>query len=72
MIPEEKPLLRCAKCRSFANPFYRFIDKGDTFICNICGAKADTPKGFFNESELKNKKKTEMNFLSYDIVVGSE
>ena len=32
-----KPIVRCKDCRSYVNPFARFIENGMKWICNFCG-----------------------------------
>ena len=71
-MPESKIALRCNNCRSFANPFYVFLQNGKIYLCNICGYKGDVPSYYFSDYELKLKKKIELNYTSYDIIVGSE
>lgn len=31
-----KPLVRCKDCRVYINPFVKFIDYGQKWICNFC------------------------------------
>jgi protein transport protein SEC24 len=38
--------LRCASCRAYANPHFRFLDLGDAFECNLCLATQPTPQHF--------------------------
>lgn len=30
------PIVRCVECRAYINPFVKFIDKGNRWICNFC------------------------------------
>jgi protein transport protein SEC24 len=32
-----KPIVRCKDCRAYVNPFSRFIEGGQKWICNFCG-----------------------------------
>jgi len=35
--------IRCNKCGAYINPFFRFIDGGRSFICNMCETKNAVP-----------------------------
>lgn len=35
--------LRCPRCRAYVNPFFKFVESGQRFLCNICGSKSDVP-----------------------------
>ena len=30
--------VRCSRCRAYVNPFFKFVDNGQKFICNLCQA----------------------------------
>lgn len=32
-----KPIVRCKDCRAYVNPFIRFVENGQKWICNFCG-----------------------------------
>ncbi len=32
-----KPIVRCKDCRAYVNPFIRFVEGGQKWICNFCG-----------------------------------
>jgi protein transport protein SEC24 len=44
--PEEDPIevvdfgqagpIRCSRCQAYSNPYFRFINGGSVFICNLC------------------------------------
>lgn len=38
--------LRCDRCRGYVNPFFKFIDGGQKFICNLCGTTNDVPVNY--------------------------
>lgn len=38
--------IRCSRCAAYINPFFKFINSGHTFICNMCGANNDCPDDF--------------------------
>lgn len=31
-----KPIIRCKDCRAYINPFVKFIEHGQKWICNFC------------------------------------
>ena len=39
--------VRCERCRAYINPFFEFVEGGRAFVCNLCGAKTDTPRDCF-------------------------
>uniref|UniRef100_A0A7S4DQB5 Uncharacterized protein n=1 Tax=Lotharella globosa TaxID=91324 RepID=A0A7S4DQB5_9EUKA len=39
--------IRCNTCRAYINPFFRFIDHGRTFVCNMCGSNNKVPEWYF-------------------------
>ena len=32
----QQPIVRCKDCRAYVNPFVKFIDNGQRWICNYC------------------------------------
>ncbi len=36
--------MRCSRCRAYVNPFFTFVNRGRTFVCNLCGAGTPTPR----------------------------
>ena len=38
--------LRCVACRCYVNPFFKFIDGGKFFICNMCDLKNEVPRDY--------------------------
>ena len=45
--PEVSPP-RCKHCRSYINPWVRFIDSGSKFICNLCNGTTDVPSFYYS------------------------
>ena len=43
-----KPIVRCKDCRAYVNPFIRFIDGGQRWICNFCGDINQVEKYYFS------------------------
>ena len=39
--------VRCERCRAYINPFFEFVEGGRAFVCNLCGAKTETPRDYF-------------------------
>ena len=31
-----RPIVRCKDCRAYINPFVKFVDQGQKWICNFC------------------------------------
>eukprot|EP00850_Spirogloea_muscicola_P012018 SM000076S21839 [mRNA] locus=s76:434121:442111:- [translate_table: standard] len=38
--------VRCQRCKTYINPFMRFIDQGHRFICNLCSHSNETPRDY--------------------------
>eukprot|EP00471_Norrisiella_sphaerica_P013526 CAMPEP_0184498410 /NCGR_PEP_ID=MMETSP0113_2-20130426/38873_1 /TAXON_ID=91329 /ORGANISM="Norrisiella sphaerica, Strain BC52" /LENGTH=983 /DNA_ID=CAMNT_0026885903 /DNA_START=79 /DNA_END=3030 /DNA_ORIENTATION=- len=43
---EDGPI-RCNKCRAYINPFFRFVDNGKSFICNMCQNNNPVPDFYY-------------------------
>jgi protein transport protein SEC24 len=41
--PAEGPF-RCPTCRCYVNPFFKFVDLGKAFVCNMCESKHPVPE----------------------------
>eukprot|EP00467_Chlorarachnion_reptans_P000717 CAMPEP_0114501530 /NCGR_PEP_ID=MMETSP0109-20121206/8545_1 /TAXON_ID=29199 /ORGANISM="Chlorarachnion reptans, Strain CCCM449" /LENGTH=964 /DNA_ID=CAMNT_0001679261 /DNA_START=150 /DNA_END=3044 /DNA_ORIENTATION=- len=39
--------IRCKNCRAYVNAFFRFIDNGRSFVCNMCEAKNTVPDFYY-------------------------
>lgn len=42
-------VIRCYNCRSYVNPFCRFIERGYKWKCNICQSVNDVPKCYYSQ-----------------------
>jgi protein transport protein SEC24 len=38
--------LRCGRCKAYVNPFFKFVDGGRSFVCNLCDMKCDVPREY--------------------------
>ena len=45
----QKPLVRCRECRAYVNPFVKFIDNGQRWICNFCRLDNITESYYFSQ-----------------------
>lgn len=41
--PPAEGTIRCSACRAYVNPFFKFIDAGTKFQCNLCGTVNPLP-----------------------------
>jgi len=53
--PDEEPIrvverpqgpVRCSRCRCYVNPFFKFIDQGAFFVCNLCDTRNEVPADY--------------------------
>ncbi len=42
----DKPIVRCKDCRAYINPFVKFIDLGQRWVCNFC-KDINTTEGYY-------------------------
>ena len=40
-------LTRCSRCQAFVNPFFRWLDEGNSFECNICKSICKVPPDYY-------------------------
>ena len=73
----QKAIVRCKDCRSYVNPFVRFIENGLKWICNFCGDLNPTDSYYY--SPLNNlglrqdyEQRTELRQGSVDFVASNE
>ena len=71
--PNEIPRCKNKNCDIFLNPFVKFIDNGERWICNFCGEKNDTEDYYFsdldkNGERLDAETKPELCCGSYEFV----
>ena len=65
------PRCKNKKCEAFLNPFVKFIENGEKWICNFCGQENDTEDHYFcdldkNGERLDINTKTELCYGSYE------
>ena len=70
-----KTIPRCPsnECRAYLNPFVKFIENGEKWVCNFCGAINDTEDHYFcdvdkNGIRLDINEKTELCCGSYEFL----
>ncbi|CAD8181115.1 unnamed protein product [Paramecium pentaurelia] len=64
------PIIRCANCRAYLNPYMKFIDDYDYLKCNFCSLITQIE---FNTITKENaNEKPELTMGSYDIKAGQE
>ena len=73
----QKPIVRCKDCRSYVNPFIRFIDNGLKWICNFCGDINPTDNYYYsplNNMGLRQdyEERTELRHGSVDFIASNE
>ncbi|CAK70402.1 unnamed protein product (macronuclear) [Paramecium tetraurelia] len=64
------PIIRCASCRAYLNPFMNFIDDFDYLRCNLCNLI--TQIGFNTITKENSNQRIELTLGSYDIKAGQE
>ena len=45
------PIVRCKDCRAYINPFVRWVQDGNAWICPFCGDLSQTPKYYYSTIE---------------------
>src|SRR6218665_496930 len=40
-------IVRCNRCKSYMNPYNRFVDCGRRFQCSLCAHVTEVPQGYF-------------------------
>jgi len=73
----QKAIVRCKDCRSYVNPFVRFIENGLKWICNFCGDLNPTDSYYYsplNNMGLRQdyEQRTELRQGSVDFVASNE
>ena len=74
---KSKPIVRCKDCRSYINPFVRFIENGTKWICNFCGDINVTDSYYYsplNKLGLRQdyEERTELRKGSVDFIANNE
>ncbi len=47
--PGDEGPLRCGRCGAYVNPYFRFVERGSSFLCNFCGFVSPTPRDQYSE-----------------------
>ena len=71
--PNDIPRCKNKNCDIFLNPFVKFIDNGERWICNFCGEKNDTEDYYFSDLDKNGERldvdtKPELCCGSYEFV----
>ncbi|KAI8867522.1 hypothetical protein GQ42DRAFT_164737 [Ramicandelaber brevisporus] len=45
-IPVSHQIIRCRKCRTYLNPYIKYVDGGRKWRCNMCNLNNDLPRDF--------------------------
>jgi protein transport protein SEC24 len=43
----QDPIVRCENCRTYLNPYCRFLDGGYRWRCNVCGKSESIPAKYY-------------------------
>ena len=46
-----KPIVRCKECRAYVNPFVKFIENGQKWICNFCKDINNTDSYYYSPTD---------------------
>jgi len=70
-------ILRCRRCRTYVNPWFRFTDGGRRFRCNMCGNLNDVPMEYFCTLDAEGRRRDwmerpELYSGSVEFVAGEE
>ncbi|KAI8875971.1 protein transport protein SEC24 [Backusella circina FSU 941] len=69
-------ITRCMKCKTFINPFVRFLDNGFKWQCNICYLNNDVPPSYdwdhVNQQNVDRWSRPELNFGCVDYVATAD
>eukprot|EP01083_Nonionella_stella_P211212 763908_1 len=49
--------VRCSRCRAYVNPFFKFVDNGKVFICNMCNMQNDVPHHYICNLDANGKRR---------------
>mmetsp|Transcript_4329 Transcript_4329/g.6485 ORF Transcript_4329/g.6485 Transcript_4329/m.6485 type:complete len:928 (+) Transcript_4329:131-2914(+) len=49
--------IRCPNCRAYINAFFKFVDMGKSFICNMCGTKSAVPEFYMCNLDSKGERR---------------
>ncbi|GAA6001017.1 uncharacterized protein JCM10292_006332 [Rhodotorula paludigena] len=68
---------RCDRCRGYINPWCVFVEGGQKFLCNLCGASTDVAPEYFSHLDMSQRRmdldqRPELRSGSVDFVVNRE
>ncbi|KAM0787449.1 hypothetical protein ACM66B_003529 [Microbotryomycetes sp. NB124-2] len=68
---------RCQRCRGYINPWCLFVEGGQKFLCNLCGAATDVAPSYFSHLDMSQRRmdldqRPELRQGSVDFIVGKD
>ncbi|KAK4053375.1 COPII coat Sec23p-Sfb3p heterodimer component [Microbotryomycetes sp. JL201] len=68
---------RCQRCRGYINPWCLFVEGGQKFLCNLCGAATDVAPSYFSHLDMSQRRmdldqRPELRQGSVDFLVGKD
>ncbi|KAK4048375.1 COPII coat Sec23p-Sfb3p heterodimer component [Microbotryomycetes sp. JL221] len=68
---------RCQRCRGYINPWCLFIEGGQKFLCNLCGATTEVAPSYFSHLDMSQRRmdldqRPELRLGSIDFIVGKD
>lgn len=58
--PSNAGVVRCKNCRTYINPYVKFLDGGRRWSCNICGRPNEVPGDYFCNLDAQGLRKDRM------------
>jgi len=58
--PSAGGIIRCAKCRTYVNPYVAWVDNGRKWRCNICSHENETASAYYCHLDAQNERKDKM------------
>ena len=47
-----KPIIRCKDCRAYINPFVKFIESGQKWVCNFCKDNNPVESHYYSPADM--------------------